>query len=146
MVILKKKKVKEVNACGDATRYVLTVRKHYATEVQKRKDKSKKQDGRKKKAFVYSFMLMDLKTKMYVAYGTSFKSEKDAFDKAYQMLKETGIQIESIRLDKYYSSPSYVDKFSNSKVYIIPKSNATIRGSPNWKKFSKNLSIILWNF
>lgn len=137
ILILNKKNVKKIDSCGDATGYALTIRKHYATEAQKRKDKSKKQDGRKKKAFVYSFMLMDLKTKMYAAYGTSFKSEKEAFDRAYQMLKETGIQIESVRLDKYYSYPSYVDKFSNSKVYIIPKSNATIRGSPNWKRVLK---------
>lgn len=137
ILILNKKKIKKINSCGDATGYTLTIRKHYATEVNKLKDKSKKQDGRKKRLFVYSFMLMDLKTKLYICYGTSFKSEKEAFDKAYEMLKELDVEIESIRLDKYYSCRIYVDKFSNSKVYVIPKSNATIRGSSNWKKVLK---------
>ncbi len=82
-------------------------------------------------------MLMDLKTKMYVAYGTSFKSEKEAFDAAYRMLQKLDIAVDSIRLDKYYSFPCYVDKFSKSKVYVISRSNATIKGSPKWKETLK---------
>lgn len=147
ILILNKKKIKKIHSCGDATGYSLTIRKHYATEVQKQKDKSKKQDGRKKKkSFVYAFMLMDLKTKMYVCYGTSFKSEKDAFTNAYKMLQEIDIEIESIRLDKYYSCQCYVDKFSESKVYLIPKKNATIRGSPRWKKLLNELIEDTMNF
>jgi len=135
VLLLKKRNVKNIDACGDATGYTLTIRKHYATVVNKKKDKAKKQKG--KKIFVYSFMLMDLKTKMYVCYGTSFKSEKEAFENGMKMLEDLDITIDSIRLDKYYSSPSYVDRFSNSKVYIIPKKNATIRGSWKWKKVIK---------
>jgi len=147
MLIINKKKIKRISCCGDATGYSLTIRKHYASEVQKLKDKSKKQDGRKKKkSFVYSFMLMDLKTKMYVCFGSSLKSEKEAFDEAYKMLQKMGIEIESIRLDKYYSCQIYVDKFSGSKVYIIPKKNATIRGSPNWKKVLNELIQDTMNF
>lgn len=147
VLILNKKKIKKIHGCGDATGYGLTIRKHYATEVQKLKDKSKRQDGRKKKkSFVYSFMLMDLKTKMYVCYGTSFRSEKEAFENAYKMLKEIGIEVESIRLDKYYSCQIYVDRFSGSKVYILPKINATIRGSPNWKKVLSELIEDTINF
>jgi len=147
ILILNKKKVKSIRCCGDATGYSLTIRKHYASEVKKLKDKSKKQDGRKKKkSFIYSFMLMDLKTKMYICFGTSFKSEKEAFDKAYKMLQEMDIKIESICLDKYYSCQCYVDKFSNSKVYVIPKKNATIRGSPNWKKVLGELINDTMNF
>lgn len=146
ILILNKKKIKTAHCCGDATGYSLTIRKHYATEVQKLKDKSKKQDGRKKKTFVYSFMIMDLKTKMYICFGTSLKSEKEAFDEAYKMLQGLDIRIESIRLDKYYSCRCYVDKFSNSKVYIIPKINATIRGSPNWKKVLKEFIDDTMNF
>jgi len=147
ILLLKKKNVRKIDSTADATGYSLTVRKHYATEMQKLKDKGKKNDGRKKKKhFVFSFMLMDLKTKMYVCYGTSFKSEKEAFEKAMQMLKKLDIEIQSVRLDKYYSCRSYVDKFSNSKVYIIPKINATIRGSPNWKKVLKDFIEDTMNF
>jgi len=135
MLLLQQRGVKSSHSSGDATGYSLTVRKHYASEVRKLKEKAKKHDERKKKrSFVYNFMLMDLRTRMYVAYGTSFKSEKEAFDNAMNMLSNLDITLESVRLDKYYSAQLYVDRFSKSKVYIIPKSNATIRGSPHWKE------------
>src|SRR5659263_705667 len=76
---------------------------------------------------------MDLESKMYVAFGMSLKSEKEAFDKAMEMLKHIDIEIESVRLDKYYSSSSYVDRFGKAKVYVIPKKNATLKGSWKWK-------------
>jgi len=141
LVLKKKKGVKlfDVDTCGDGTGYSLTVRKHYASETRKRKDKVKEAGGKKgnksKKAFVYSFKMLDIGTKMYiVAYGTSFRSEKQAFEKAMEMIKDRGINIESIRLDKYYSFPSYVDMFEDAKVYVIPRKNATLRGSWKWKK------------
>jgi transposase len=31
------------------------------------------------------FAIMDLKTRMYIAFGSSMKSEKDAFDRAMMM-------------------------------------------------------------
>ena len=49
------------------------------------------------------------------------------------MLKNIDIEIESVRLDKYYSSSSYVDRFGKAKVYVIPKKNATLNGSWKWK-------------
>lgn len=77
--------------------------------------------------------MLDLESKMYVAYGMSLKSEKQAFDRAMGMLKGIDINIDSVRLDRYYSYPSYVDKFEGAKVYVIPKKNATLRGSWKWK-------------
>lgn len=130
ILILKKKGVENVNCSGDGTGYSLTIRKHYASETQKRKDKAKKSDG--KKAFVYSFKLLDLETRMYICYGMSFKSEKKAFDNAMKMLEKIDIEIGSIRLDRYYSFPSYVDRFGEAKVYVIPRRNSTLRGS--WKR------------
>ena len=50
-----------------------------------------------------------------------------------EMLKHIDIEIDSIRLDKYHSFPSYVDKFGKAKVCIIPRKNATLRGSWKWK-------------
>ncbi|MGC9005546.1 MAG: ISNCY-like element ISFac3 family transposase, partial [Candidatus Micrarchaeia archaeon] len=67
----------------------------------------------------------------------SFKSEKEAFDKAMKMLKEIDVELNSVRLDRYYSFPSYVDKFGETKVYIIPRKNATLRGSWKWKMLMK---------
>lgn len=131
ILIMEEKGVKKINACGDGTGYSLSIKKHYASETQIRKDKAKEYSGTK--AFVYSFKLMDLESKMYVAFGMSLKSEKEAFDKAMEMLKHIDIEIESVRLDKYYSSPSYVDRFGKAKVYVIPKKNATLKGSWKWK-------------
>ena len=79
-----------------------------------------------RKEFVYKFALLDLNTFMYISYGASMKSEKEAFEKAMGVLGSLDIKVESIRLDKYYSQPSYVDRFEDAKVYIIPKSNCTI--------------------
>jgi len=132
-LILKKKGVRSIDACGDGTGYSLTIRKHYASETRKRREKAKESNTKGEKAFVYSFKMLDLDSKMYVAYGMSLKSEKKAFDRAMEMLNKVDIEIESVRLDKYYSLPSYVDRFGEAKVYIIPRKNATLRGSWKWK-------------
>ncbi|RZN15157.1 MAG: hypothetical protein EF812_03445 [Methanosarcinales archaeon] len=111
----------------------LKIRKHYASETEKRKEKAKESNTKEKKSLAYSFKMLDLESKMYVAYEISLKSEKQAFDRAMGMLKEIYTNINSVRLDKYYSYPSYVDKFEEAKVYVIPKKNATLRGSWKWK-------------
>lgn len=147
ILMLKKKGINDVDCGGDGTGYGLTVKKHYATEAQKLKDKiklastqskkSKKTKKRKKALFVYSFALIDIKNRMYIAYGSSLKSEKEAFLCATKMLEELPIKINSLRLDKYFQQ-SYVkqigEKFGKVKFYIIPKKNATVRGSWEWKR------------
>jgi transposase len=148
VLLLRRKGVKHADCSGDGTGYSLTVRKHYATEVQKRRDKvksakksSNKEDPKKKEKmqFIYSFKLMDLDTRMYVGYGTSFKSEKDAFLKATEMAKAVG--IDSVRLDQYFSGQSCVElfkeEFGDVTVYLIPKRNATVRGPWEWKQMLK---------
>jgi len=89
--------------------------------------------------FVYSFVIIDIQTRMYIAYGMSFKSEKEAFLSAITMLKEMDIEIniESLRLDKYYQQAyvEYLEKqLGKVTFYIIPKKNATVRGSREWKR------------
>lgn len=154
MIILRRKGIRVADAAGDGTGYSLTIRKHYATETEKQKDKAKenqtveqkpdsaapkvqKQSGANKpksrKAFAYSFKLIDVKTQIYLAYGTSLKSEREAFDRAMIFLSKTGIKLDSVRLDKYYSAPAYVDLFGDTKVYVLPKKNATLKGSWKWK-------------
>ena len=145
VLILKKKKVNEIDCCGDATGYSLIVSKHYSTEIQERKDKAKKQ-SRKRRMFVYKFALMDLSTRMYVCYGTSLISEAKAFHKAMEMLKELDISIKSIRLDRYYSNPCYVNLFPNSKVYIIPKKNSTMGKGIKWINTMRRFVLDTWNY
>ncbi|MFP3130589.1 MAG: ISNCY family transposase, partial [Nitrososphaeria archaeon] len=96
VLLLKKKGIKESDATGDGTGYSLTVKKNYESYAQELKDKAKenrndddkgKQSAKKRKTFAYSFRLMDLRTKMYIAFGSSMKSEKEAFDNAINFIK-----------------------------------------------------------
>lgn len=130
ILILKKQGVRAVDVAGDATGYGLTITKHYATEANKLKEKAKA-DLRK---FVYMFRLIDINTGMYVAYGTSYKSEREAYDDARRMLLTMDIDVNSIRLDRYYSAAFYADQWPDSLVYIIPKKNVTSKGSWHWKR------------
>lgn len=143
VLILKKKGVKDVDASGDGTGYSLTISRHYASEVKKRRKCEKK-------AFVYSFKMLDLETRMYVAYGISFRSEKKAFGsekkafgRAMEMLKEVGLQMRSVRLDRYYSFPSDVDRFGDARVYIIPRKDTVLKRS-SWK-FKRTLKEFVEN-
>jgi transposase len=140
VLMLERKGITDADTSGDGTGYSLTVTKHYSSAVQKRHDKVKEVkygENQFRKEFVYKFALLDLNTFMYIAYGASLKSEKEAFDKSMDMLDTLDIKVDSIRLDKYYSQPSYVDRFEDAKVYIIPKSNCTIKGSQKWKSTLK---------
>lgn len=159
MLILKEKGIESSDSTGDGTGHTLTIKKHYATEAQKFKDKAKDSEKleaaskqeKPRKIFVYSFALMDFKTRMYIAFGTSFKSEKEAHDLAMQMAKEIGIEIKSMRLDRYYSAQHYARElekmFPNITLYLIPKKNATVKGPWNWKrtleKFAHDVMVYL---
>lgn len=139
IILLNKRGVKNIDCCGDATGYSLIISKHYSSEISKRKDEVKDQSDKKaRKIFAYQFALMDLKSKMYVCYGMSLISEAKAFAKAMQMLEETGININSIRLDRYYSFPCYVNMFKESKVYILPRKNAQFGNGLKWFETMKN--------
>lgn len=143
-LILKKKGVSNPDCSGDGTGYSLTIKQHYASAAQKLKDKSnkkaKKKSNKKSKKmgrFIFSFRLMDLDTRMYIGFGISLKSEQEAFYKAMEIVGSTGVG--SMRLDRYYALQSYVkyieDLFGKDvMVYVIPKKNATIKGSLKWKK------------
>ncbi len=151
ILILKKKGIEEADCSGDGTGYTLTIKQHYSSYAQKLKDKAKensKQESDEKKEhkhkeskklqFIYSFSLMDIRTRMYIAYGTSFKSEQKAFLNATAMAKDVGVAIKSLRLDKYFSAQEYVKicqkNFGKLKIYLIPKKNATIKGPWEWKR------------
>jgi transposase len=131
VLILKKKKVREVDTTGDATGFGLFISKHYSSYAKKLKDKAKDSKNTKK-AFVYKFSLMDLKTKMYICFGTSLVSEAKAFHKAMDILKELDIKIRSVRLDRYYSFPCYAKLFPGAKFYVIPRKDAKPGGGTEW--------------
>lgn len=136
VLLLKKKNVNNIDGSGDATGYSLIISKHYSTEAQKLKEKVKEQNT-KKKIFVYKFAILDLKTRLYVCYGTSLISEKKAFEKAIKMLEDLGIDINTLRLDKYYSFPSYLKLFPKATVYIIPRKNAKLGHGTIWLRTMK---------
>lgn len=101
------------NMTGDGTGYSLSITKHYRSDPKK-----------KGKSYAYSFRLMDLDTGMYVGLGHSTISEMRAFHKAMEMAKNLGIQIDTLRLDKYYSSTKTLKLFGEDvSVYVIPKKN-----------------------
>ena len=129
---IRRRGISTVDACGDGTGYSLTMTKHYRT-IREREGESVK-EGK----FVYSFALMDLSTRMYVGYAVSLKSEKDAYHKALDMIAELRIDLQSVRLDKYYSGQSILDDFGEStRIFIIPKSNSRIRGKKGWRDIIK---------
>lgn len=135
-LILKKKGIKEADCSGDGTGHAILITQHYATSIQKLKDDVKENSGTVK--FVYAFAIMDIKERMYIGYGTSFKSEKDAFEKSLNVAKNSGINIKSLRLDKYYSAESYLElcqeNLGKVKMFIIPKSNIATIGVGEWSK------------
>jgi len=118
------------HTAGDGTGYSLTVERHYRSDPEK--------SG---KDYRYAFRLLDLETNMYLAYGYSAKSEKGAFDQANRFLQEEDIPIESVRLDRYYSSRSVLRAFeSDAEKYLLPKKNMRKSGIGWAPLFRKILS------
>ncbi|MEM3830146.1 MAG: ISNCY family transposase, partial [Conexivisphaerales archaeon] len=153
ILILEKKDVSGSRATGDGTCYSLTVKKNYESYAQKLKDKAKENavngegDNNKvskihgKKFLAYSFAITDIDTRMYIAFGSSMKSESEAYDRAMKLLSSFGIEMDSIRLDRYYSSPPYTDNLGKTKVFVIPKKNSTLNGSLKWKNTMKDFVL-----
>lgn len=124
----------KIDVSGDGTGYSLTVTKHYRTEGKK--------DGNR--CFIYSFNVIDVKSKLYVCYGSGIKSEKEAFRNAIKMLervlKETGVIVGSVRLDRYYSYQSTLKYFDDKSIlYIMPKSDTKINGPSKWRKIFRRM-------
>ncbi|MBU7011506.1 MAG: ISNCY family transposase [Theionarchaea archaeon] len=114
---------------GDGTGYSLLITKHYRTDPKK-----------KAKDYRYVFRLVDLETGLYVGVGYSTKSEMDAFRKAMNMVKDFGIPIDQICLDKYYSSRKVLKLFGErTSVYVLPKKNISKIGLKWAKIFNRIL-------
>ena len=139
MIILRTTITHEIDATGDATGYTLTIKEHYASHVQRYKDRSKESSGTAK--FVYSFKIMDLQSNLYIAYGVGIRSEKEAYRNAIRFLVSTNpsLRIRSLRLDRYYSNQSTVEELErllgdDIRIYILPKKNSTMRGCKKWQE------------
>ena len=138
IILLKKKKIYDIDCAGDGTGYTLLIKEHYASYAQKLKDQAKENDPKEKKKIkcVYSFAIIDIKSRMYVAYGTSLKSEQEAFFEAVKMLKNIDVQIKTMRLDRYFSGEFYVklllEQIGDIKFFIVPKINITNMGLGEW--------------
>jgi len=70
---------------------------------------------------------------MFIAFVSYMKSERGAYDRAMSLLESTDMILDSLPLGRYYLSPSYMDKLGDTKVFVIPKKNATLNGSQKWK-------------
>jgi transposase len=144
-LILRNKGTESYDTTGDGTGYSLTIKKNYESYAQRLKGKAKENSGSRdgkrssgrRRLFAYSFFMMDLKTRMYIAFGSSTKSEREAYDRALKMLRSTEIVLDSLRLDRYYSYPSYVNNFKKTKMFLIPRRNATLNGSVECKSMIK---------
>lgn len=134
ILTIKKKGIRNAHTTGDGTGYSLTVTKHYRTQGSKEGNRN----------FTYSFNLMDLKTQLYICYGSGISSEKEAFRNAMKMLEKvkrsTGMHVKSVRLDRYYSFQSTLDFFDNkTTLYIMPKSNTKINGPKRWRNIFRRM-------
>ena len=96
---------------GDGSGYSLTVEKHYRKNPRKTGGD-----------YRYAFRLIDLQTGMYVGHGYSSKSEMEAFHRAMEVVNKLGIRVNSITLDKYYSSRKVLRQFGReTAVHVMPK-------------------------
>jgi len=142
-LMMKRRGPRVADVTGDGTGFTLSINQHYATTATKEKERAKENSpppttpsgegegkeatsGKKVKRFVYSFRLLDLRTWLYVAYGTSLRSERAAFDQALTWLKEQGIEVNSVRLDRYYSHPSDAERFRGASFYFLPRKDVRV--------------------
>lgn len=113
---------------GDGTGYSLTIEHHYRKNPRKEKGQ-----------YIFVFRMIDIDTGLYVGYGYSNKSEMDAFNRAMDMVSKMGIEINSVSLDRYYSSKKVVEKFEKDvALYLIPKKNMS-HFSTKWTEIIQHI-------
>jgi len=113
---------------GDGTGYSLSVTQHYRTTPKKQG-----------KRYLYVFRIIDIDTGLYVAFGYSNQSEMDAFNKAMKMLINLGVRIDTMSLDKYFSSRKVLRLFgTKTSLYLIPKKNIATVGL-EWTRIIKRM-------
>lgn len=112
---------------SDGTGYSLTIHSAYRRDPKKHGT-----------AYRYVSRILDIETNMYIGYGWSPVSEMRAFKQALAMLAQLGIEINSMALDKYYSSRKVITLFGKKvSLFLIPKSgmrNIGLRWSEIFKR------------
>jgi len=148
-LMIERRGIARTDATGDGTGYALSITQHYSTTVERQREKAKENQpggagtdkpgkaaasGKKVKRWVYSFRLLDLRTRLYVATGSSLRSERAAYEAALRWLDRMGVVVNSIRLDRYYSFPKEAARFKGAKVYLIPRKDTAshIPIVPEW--------------
>ncbi len=117
------------NFSGDGSGYALSVEEHYRKELLK--------EGKK---YLYVLRILDIETNLYVGVGFSKISEMDAFKKAMGFMKKMGVEIDSISLDKYYSSRKIVEGFGKKvSLFILPKENISHIGM-RWSSIFRRIA------
>ena len=141
LLMLRRRGIVRADLTGDGTGFGLSITQHYATTATKEKDQAKENplpsvegaaSGKKVRRFVYSFRLLDLRTWLYVAYGTSSRSERGAYEAALRWLQAQGIEVDSIRLDRLYSLVTEAERFRGAAFYILPRKDARIHIQHEW--------------
>lgn len=98
---------------GDGSGYSLSVSRHYRS--------SPSRSGIK---YRYVFHLVDIRSGLIVGFGYSCVSEMEAFGRAMAMVEGLGVSVNSVSLDRYYSSRRVLSVFGGeTAVYVVPKSN-----------------------
>ncbi|EQD41022.1 ISA1214-6 transposase [mine drainage metagenome] len=144
-LMLRRRGVRRIEATGDGTGFAVSITQHYATTATKEGDRAKENPpppssgedpatspAKKVRVFVYSFRLLDLRTWLYVAFGTSCRSERAAYGAAMAWLRAQGIEVDSVRLDRLYSGVSDAERFRGSRFYFLPKKDVKIHIQHEW--------------
>jgi len=129
---------RSVDSSADGTGISLFISKHYRKDREH--DLKEEKDSNKRKEYLFSVAILDIDTNIYVGYAAGFKSEKALFNEALAMARKAGFEFDSMRLDKYYSYQSIFKCVGRqTRVIVIPKKNATIRGPKEWKQLITSL-------
>jgi len=127
-----------VDSSADGTGISLFISKHYRKDREQ--DLKEEKESSKRREYLFSVAILDIDTNIYVGYAAGFKSEKSLFSEALAMAHKAGFKFDSMRLDKYYSYQSIFRCVGGqTRVIVIPKKNATIRGPKEWKQLINSL-------
>jgi len=98
---------------GDGSGYSLSVSRHYRSDPR-----------RSGGGYRHVFHLVDIRTGLVVGFGYSCTSEMEAFRRAMGMVSGLGVRVDSVSLDRYYSSRKVLRLFGEeTAVYVVPKRN-----------------------